>query len=52
MAKWTTDEQLTVAPDGTVEFTGYFGDYDVTIDGKTVPLTLRDGVKDYTLSLK
>ena len=52
MAKWTADEDVTVAPDNTIQFTGFFGDYDVTIGEKTMPLTLIKGRNDYTLAVK
>ncbi|MBC8107521.1 MAG: endo-1,4-beta-xylanase, partial [Anaerolineae bacterium] len=52
MAKWTTDEELTVAPDGTIQFTGYFGEYEITVDGKLLPLKLTKGQNDYTLAVK
>lgn len=52
MAKWMTDENVAVGADGTIQFTGFFGDYDVTIDGKTLPLKLVKGQTDYTLAVK
>jgi hypothetical protein len=32
--------------------TAFFGEYDVTIDGKTLPLKLVKGQTDYTLAVK
>ena len=52
MAKWTTDEDVTVGTDGSIQFNGFFGEYDVTIDGKTLPLKLVKGQTDYTLAVK
>ncbi|CAN5528194.1 hypothetical protein BH09PLA1_BH09PLA1_12110 [soil metagenome] len=52
MTEWTTDEELTVATDGTIEFIGFFGDYDVTVDGKSLPLKLTRGQSDYTVTVK
>jgi hypothetical protein len=46
---WTTDVTLPVAADGTIDFTGFFGDYEVTVDGKTYQLALGKGVSDYEL---
>jgi GH35 family endo-1,4-beta-xylanase len=48
MRRWSVDDTLPVADDGTVTFTGYFGDYDITVDGKTSPITLVKGTSDYT----
>lgn len=50
MAKWSIDEQLKVGDDGTIAFNGFFGDYEITIDGKTLPLTIRPEQSDYTLA--
>lgn len=52
MDKWTIDEQLTVAPDGTIQFTGFFGDYDITVGDTTLPLKLIKGQADYTVAVK
>lgn len=51
MAKWNTDETLTVANDATITFTGFFGDYDVTIgdDDRHATFELRKGQTDYTI---
>src|SRR5262249_14759522 len=46
---WTTPTQnLTVGADGTVDFTGYYGDYQVTIGGRTFPLSLVKGTSAYS----
>ena len=52
MAKWATDEDVTVGPDHTIQFGGCFGDYELTVDGKTLPLTLTKGQYDYSLAVK
>ncbi|GAB4189496.1 MAG: hypothetical protein Kow00105_03910 [Phycisphaeraceae bacterium] len=49
MEQWSTDESLTVAADGVVAFTGYYGDYEVTVGDKTYPLTVTKGVTDYEI---
>jgi hypothetical protein len=49
MNQWNTDLMLPVAADGTIDFTGFYGDYDVTVDGKTYRLALDKGVADYNL---
>ena len=49
MAEWDTDLVLTVGPDGTIDFTGYYGDYEITIDGQTFDLSLAKGTTDYSL---
>ena len=47
---WTTPTQnLTVGADGKVDFTGYYGDYEVTIGGKTFPLSLVKGTPAYSV---
>jgi hypothetical protein len=51
MFRWTTDESVTVGDDGTFTFTGYFGDYDLTIGDKTLPLTLAKGTAQYTVTI-
>jgi GH35 family endo-1,4-beta-xylanase len=38
---WTTpDQQLTIGPDGSIQFNGYYGDYLVTVDGKNYRLSI------------
>ena len=49
MQEWDTDEMLTVGPDGTVDFNGFFGDYEITVDGETFSLTLEKGTDQYSL---
>jgi hypothetical protein len=47
---WTTPVQnLTVGPNGTIDFSGYYGDYVVTIGGHTFPLSLLKGTQTYSL---
>jgi GH35 family endo-1,4-beta-xylanase len=47
---WTTPTQnLVVGPDGTVDFTGFYGDYEVTIGSQTLDLSLLKGTQVYSL---
>jgi GH35 family endo-1,4-beta-xylanase len=48
---WTTDVTLPVGADGTVDLTGFYGDYSVTVDGKAVPLSLLKGTSAYSLTV-
>ena len=49
MTDWSTDVATTVAVDGTVAFTGFYGDYAVDVGGKTLAFTLTRGTTDYQL---
>ena len=49
MSQWDTDLTLPVAADGTIDFNGFYGDYEVTVDGKTYALDLAKGTTDYQL---
>jgi hypothetical protein len=49
MADWSTDVTTTVAGDGTVAFTGFYGDYAVETGGKPLGFTLLRGTTDYQL---
>ncbi len=47
---WTTPTQnLTVGSDGTIDFTGFYGDYEITIGGQTFDLSLLKGTPAYSL---
>ena len=47
---WTTPTQnLIVGPDGTIDFTGFYGDYEITIGGQTFDLSLIKGTQTYSL---
>jgi len=50
MSAWSTDVSTVVGPDGTVEFTGFYGDYAVDVSGKTVPVWLVKGQSEYAIS--
>ncbi len=50
MSDWNTEVTATVGKDGKVNFTGFYGDYDVTIGNQHMAFTLVKGTNDYTLS--
>ena len=52
MRQWDTDVTVPVKADGTIDFTGFYGDYEITAGGKTYPLTLVKGTTQYDLSNK
>jgi endo-1,4-beta-xylanase len=48
---WTTSLALPVAADGTIDFRGFYGDYLLTIDGRTYPLSLVKGTTEYSIAV-
>jgi endo-1,4-beta-xylanase len=50
LSQWSTDVTPTVGADGTVNFNGTYGEYDVIVGGKTYLLTLDKGVASYSLA--
>jgi GH35 family endo-1,4-beta-xylanase len=48
---WTTHVMPTVNPDGTINFTGFYGDYNIANQGGFSNLALVKGTSGYTLSL-
>jgi endo-1,4-beta-xylanase len=48
---WTTHVTATVGADGTIDFNGFYGDYNVTINGQTYDLDFTKGVSDYVLTV-
>jgi hypothetical protein len=40
---------LNVQSDGTIDFTGFYGEYEVTIGGQTYTLDLTKGLDEYSL---
>jgi hypothetical protein len=49
---WTTPTQsLTVGPNGTIDFTGYYGDYQLTVGNETLPISLVKGTTGYSISI-
>jgi hypothetical protein len=49
MSEWDTNVNAVVNPDGTVTFTGFFGDY--AIGGQNGALTLDKGKSNYSVTL-
>ncbi|HKQ75976.1 MAG TPA: endo-1,4-beta-xylanase [Blastocatellia bacterium] len=49
MAEWDTSLTTTVSSDRTISFAGFYGDYELTIDGREYPLTLVKGVTTYVI---
>lgn len=49
MNEWDTQLTTTVNPDGTINFAGFWGDYEITVNGETFDLTLEKGDFDYSL---
>ncbi|MEX2091435.1 MAG: endo-1,4-beta-xylanase [Pirellulales bacterium] len=47
--EWDTDLTLEVGPDGTIAFDGFWGDYELVIDGQTYELGLAKGQSLYSL---
>ncbi len=47
---WTTQlDDVAVGPNGTIDFTGFWGDYELTINGQTYQLSLQKGDPLYSL---
>jgi GH35 family endo-1,4-beta-xylanase len=51
MAQWDTNEVSYVNTEGRIIFTGYYGDYDIIINGRIYPLTLTKGTTTYELNI-
>ncbi len=49
MNSWKTDLTLPVGPDGTVDFSGFYGEYEITVGGQTFDLDLSKGTSLYSL---
>jgi GH35 family endo-1,4-beta-xylanase len=49
MNSWNTDLTLPVGPDGTVDFSGFYGEYEITVGGRTFDLDLTKGDSLYSL---
>jgi endo-1,4-beta-xylanase len=47
---WTTQLSTSVGADGKISFNGFYGDYQLTIDGQAYNLTLQKGTTNYVLS--
>jgi GH35 family endo-1,4-beta-xylanase len=48
--QFTGENALLVGPDGKINFDGFWGDYDLTINGETYDLDLLKGTTDYLLA--
>jgi GH35 family endo-1,4-beta-xylanase len=46
-AAWTTRAELPVAADGSIEFSGFYGDYTLAVGEKTYALSLVKGKTEY-----
>ncbi len=46
---WTTDEELTADENGEVKFRGFYGEYEVTADGKTYKVNFDTDGKEVIL---
>jgi GH35 family endo-1,4-beta-xylanase len=52
LTSWKTPTQnLLVGADGTIDFTGFYGDYEITIGGQTFDLSHEKGIQDYSLTV-
>jgi hypothetical protein len=49
MAAWSTDATIPLRADGTIEFTGFYGDYAVEVSGKAFAFELVTGKTGYEL---
>jgi GH35 family endo-1,4-beta-xylanase len=52
MKEWDTDLTLKSGDDGAVNFTGFFGDYEITAGDKVFAFTLAKGMTKYDVSAK
>ena len=48
---WTTDTTLAVNADGTIQFNGFYGDYDLTVGDQTYELTFDKGTNVYAITV-
>jgi hypothetical protein len=46
---WTTQTTATVGTDGTINFNGFWGDYDLTVNGHTYHMATSKGTSQYSL---
>ena len=49
MKQWTTDVTATVGADGKLQFDGFYGDYDISVGGHTIPFSLVKGTSQYEI---
>ncbi|RIK75969.1 MAG: hypothetical protein DCC67_14520 [Planctomycetota bacterium] len=52
MAEWDVDAQLVIDGAGMAEFRGFYGDYDVSVDGRVYNLSVVKGQSDYELVVR
>lgn len=50
--KWDTDLSLITDANSQINFNGFYGDYDVTVAGTTVSMTLANGTGNYTVAVQ
>lgn len=48
---WTTDLTLTTDANGQIDFRGFYGQYDLLVDGQSYALDLQRGVSTYSLAI-
>lgn len=46
---WDTNLSTLVNPDGTIDFTGFYGEYEIEVNGEIFTLDLTKGEQDYSL---
>ena len=46
---WNTQLTAVAGPDGTINFNGFYGDYELTVGGQTYDLALTKGVTNYVI---
>ena len=51
MAEWNTRRDAHGGPDGMLSFDGFYGDYELVINGHSYPLTLVKGTTEYVLNI-
>lgn len=49
MSEWDTDVTLLVDPNGRIDFSGFYGDYEINVGGEVFGLELVKGIEDYAL---
>jgi GH35 family endo-1,4-beta-xylanase len=49
MNQWKTDVNLNVGADGKINFSGFYGKYELTLNGETIDLDLAKGTTSYSL---
>jgi hypothetical protein len=49
MSQWNTDVMLAVGADGSINVNGFYGKYEVTVNGQTFNLDLTKGTTSYSV---